>query len=357
MKSNKKLMTPWGAITSSSQIARGITVFSTATLGGIFLSRDRMLKMPASIRDGQWYDEDCSYSKVVCAFPTYFSDGQLVTAKAILKQYFPDNYEELYTETVLEGESPVRDKEIFLARNKSKWIVTSAMADSDGMVKCWAALGGRMASEERIFAIPVEEYEKKGPFGFVINPERHLDYDVWVRRREGNCLEHKNFVRIISKKLSLSVRHGNFAQALSYGKALLVAQLKSVQWWAVQAQGSDVDAILLAKEWNPQLGLVRISLPPETPVVYPGDDVFYDGEDGVPVDSRYEGPFIFDNRGVKTIYLSKFDREERTRIFVAAKHDLESGAFCLRFESRRAEDTDQFSFIPPDTYITLQRGA
>ncbi len=87
--------TPWGKSQSKRKIASGIIFYSTASHGGFHLSPKRLKQMPFYLRNFRgfcgkegWYEEDCDYNIVICAFPQYFTKEDLERAQA---QVFKSN--------------------------------------------------------------------------------------------------------------------------------------------------------------------------------------------------------------------------------------------------------------------------
>lgn len=63
--------TPWGPAQQASVLAPGIVAVSTASHGGIWLSSERQVHIPAGIRpiNGRsWYEEDCEWALVFVLF-------------------------------------------------------------------------------------------------------------------------------------------------------------------------------------------------------------------------------------------------------------------------------------------------
>jgi len=94
--------TPWGMADYSRKVADGIWCLSTPSHGGYWVSRERLLQMPPKFRscaycpkNGQWFEEDCSWCGVVLSFPEYFGEEEVQAAKA--------SYELYYVEKVIKG--------------------------------------------------------------------------------------------------------------------------------------------------------------------------------------------------------------------------------------------------------------
>lgn len=63
----KGMRTPWGTADCVRQLAPGIWNVSTPSHGGIKLSKERLAKMPKSMRKA-WYEEDCDWALVYAVF-------------------------------------------------------------------------------------------------------------------------------------------------------------------------------------------------------------------------------------------------------------------------------------------------
>jgi len=77
--------TPWGISDTEKQIAPGIMGYTTPSHGGYHLSAERLAEMPAGWKSvhgysAGWYEEDCTWSLVVLAFPEAFDAFSLTYA-------------------------------------------------------------------------------------------------------------------------------------------------------------------------------------------------------------------------------------------------------------------------------------
>jgi hypothetical protein len=173
---------PWGWIQSVSELTEGMWLVSTAGHGGIKLSRQMNAKMPKQLRrEGGWYEEDCEAALVVLGFPEHFTRTQLDDAERSVKNWFPAAYE-AYTGTVIpSSESFTKRNQEFAEATKTNWVVVAAWGSWQkgvpaGMVGTLATMGGiRGAGEEKHFLVPEDEYQKRSPFGFIIDPSRHQE--------------------------------------------------------------------------------------------------------------------------------------------------------------------------------------
>jgi len=89
---------PWGAIQYQKTVAPGVTLVSTASHGGIHLSRERLASLPAAVRNakrfnppGPWYEEDVEVYIVAAAFPEVAAAFKMDRDAAIgqLETYYP----------------------------------------------------------------------------------------------------------------------------------------------------------------------------------------------------------------------------------------------------------------------------
>lgn len=81
-KSKQLKDTPWGPAQEVTEIAPGITFYSTASHGGFYLSLERNAKVPKKVQQqtflqqglAGWYEEDCDAEIVIQTFPEYFTE-------------------------------------------------------------------------------------------------------------------------------------------------------------------------------------------------------------------------------------------------------------------------------------------
>ena len=195
---------PWGTIDYVSHWDVGITNVGTAGHGGVKLSPGRNRDVhPAWRRPGGWYEEDCEWAIVAVTFPECYTPEHVATARTTARNWFPDEYEVVTGEQVLPGDSLVRDEQLFTAEHASDLVTTAALAADPGtverflrddgdtemrfvqaeqaMVKVWARVGGRHASDDqtedgpatRAFLVPKSDYATRGRFGFVVDPGKY----------------------------------------------------------------------------------------------------------------------------------------------------------------------------------------
>jgi hypothetical protein len=99
--------------------------------------------------DDGWYEEDEQWAKVAVVFPDAFPSGTIVDAYATLKNWHRDAYEKFTGRTVQQGDSYIRDQQIFRHdhADANSLIVVSAYGSwaswvSKGFVGCHAYVGG-----------------------------------------------------------------------------------------------------------------------------------------------------------------------------------------------------------------------
>jgi hypothetical protein len=174
--------TPWGGSQLATIYAEGVVRHSTAGHGGFHLSCDRnALVDPALRADGGWYEEDAEWAIVAATFPELFTAYEHRCADETIRNTWPQFWEKIHGRPLRPGESWSKDRAEFDRIHAEHWVVISATQSSDhaGMTEVIATLGGcrEAMSSERRYLIPQEEYAVRGPFGFVIDPERHVAFD------------------------------------------------------------------------------------------------------------------------------------------------------------------------------------
>ena len=172
--------TPWGAAQLSRIYGEGVIAHSTAEHGGFHLDAERNGLVDARWRNANgWYEEDSEWAKVAATFPELFTSSERASAEDTLRHSQPDAYEAIHSVVIEPGQSRAKDERSFKREHASDWIVVSAITShyAPGFVECVATLGGDRGSRvERRFLVASAEYEI-GPFGFVIDPDRHAAYD------------------------------------------------------------------------------------------------------------------------------------------------------------------------------------
>ena len=86
---------PWGIVQDEEIIAEGIVYVSTASHGGIWVSRELIGRVQRTMRDyaaywsgsENWFEEDCAAQCVVVSFPEHFGADQVERAWRTVKRY------------------------------------------------------------------------------------------------------------------------------------------------------------------------------------------------------------------------------------------------------------------------------
>ncbi|MFH1557090.1 MAG: hypothetical protein ABII76_19910 [Pseudomonadota bacterium] len=172
--------TPWGPSQGATLYAEDVVFHSTASHGGIHLSAARNRVVHATLRaEGGWYEEDEAWAIVAITFPHLFTAFERRCAERTIKDSWPEAWERIFGTILAPGESREKDRRAFEQQHADDWIVISAITSNHekGMVEVVATLGGRRGPgiEERRFLVPSGEY-RSGPFGFVIDEDRHQIY-------------------------------------------------------------------------------------------------------------------------------------------------------------------------------------
>lgn len=354
MQTKQPVYTPWGAADYIKDIADGITTYSTASHGGIKLSAERQAQMPKALRDGAWYEHDCAIYRVIVAFPDVFSEKDFEEAKHGLKNWYPDAYETHFGEIIPEGESYIKDKQIFKERHKADWVGIAAIGDDEGMVRVTATKGGERACpengfnhpEEREFAVPENEYRTRSRNGFIVDPERHQDFNDWkklatARSWKTSVLEALGVAR---DRLTME---GNIEGAYKTAKGMAVLEARVDQWWASSIKRSSAPALLAdaaALEWDITIhGAAKIPVPSETPFKLPSDDNLYHGETAEPISANYEGLVASVIDGETSIFSMRLNADgEREWAYQGTKAELESGGLCVYLNRIGSEEESHF---------------
>jgi uncharacterized protein DUF7007 len=172
--------TPWGSAQQSRIYGEGVIAHSTAGHGGFHLDAKRNALVDRRWRNADgWYEEDSEWAKVAATFPELFTSFERASADVTLRHSQPDAYEAIHSVILKPGQSRLKDERSFRREHAFDWIVVSAITSryAPGFVECVATLGGERESRaEQRFLVAAAEYEI-GPFGFVIDPDRHAAYD------------------------------------------------------------------------------------------------------------------------------------------------------------------------------------
>lgn len=172
--------TPWGTADSSKVYARGLVLYGTPSHGGFHLTPRVNALIPAPFRrnDG-WYEEDCEGAKVIYAFPHLFSLETQLGAIDMLKNYFPDEYEEVTGEIIPLHESRAKAERVFKSQNKDNLVVIAAVGSGrncpEGFVLCLATKGGERGVDGKYFLVPEGDYRARGEFGFVVGAGKYQE--------------------------------------------------------------------------------------------------------------------------------------------------------------------------------------
>lgn len=126
---------PWGKIQTVEKIAEGVWFVSTASHGGVKLSRARNAKIPEYMRQkGGWYEEDCHWCFPALIFPDDFPEKWREEAHSTCKNWYPDQYAKWSGKPVTMKESlALRDRD-FKQKTHNKFAVRTAWGDWFGKV-------------------------------------------------------------------------------------------------------------------------------------------------------------------------------------------------------------------------------
>lgn len=192
--------TPWGDPHSIRVVAEGVVRYTTGGHGGYYLSAERVASMPDGLRPkeldadrGAWFEEDEEWALVALAFPMYFEEDAIQSARRTVLNWMPEIWEAWTGETVTPAMSYRRARDVFLEQHKEDQIVVSAFGSWEktvpkGMVGVVAVTGGRSSGTLNppltYWLVDETEYaearKEPGYTGdFVIDPTRH---QTWSRK-------------------------------------------------------------------------------------------------------------------------------------------------------------------------------
>ena len=183
--------TPWGQSDSCQVENAGIKFYGTPSHGGYYVPAkvNRIIPDYMRLENGRngagWYEEDCDWCLPVIGLGAeYFPNigpETVLQAWDSFRNWHPASYEQYTGVTLREGESYMRDDELFRERTRNSLVVVAALGRDDGMVVCHACMGGRGKDGRyqgalRLFLVPKEEY-KAGRFGFILDPAKYREIE------------------------------------------------------------------------------------------------------------------------------------------------------------------------------------
>ncbi|MBB3303265.1 hypothetical protein FHT72_006930 [Rhizobium sp. BK077] len=186
--------TPWGQSQFATIYAEGIVSHMTAGHGGFHLSAERNLRVSSLLRKSSpWYEEDAEWAIVAHTFPDLFTAYERKCADDTIRNSWPSAWEAIHGRELAPGQSWTKDRDAFERRHAGDWVVISAIFSTyhADMTEVVATRGGMQdhRADDRRFLVPSGEYATRGPFGFVIDEQRHAVYDGpsdfigWRQRR------------------------------------------------------------------------------------------------------------------------------------------------------------------------------
>lgn len=145
------------------------------------LSEERKEQMPSAFPKQIFYEHDVDLIFPVLAFNLHQEiDVSREYVIKLLKDEYPEAYEQWAGEKLDISESRVLQDREFIEKHKNKYIVTTAFGEwfsacPKGFTLCVAQKNGDVTTE-KAFLVPKDEYKIRRPgFGFVIDLEKHKE--------------------------------------------------------------------------------------------------------------------------------------------------------------------------------------
>lgn len=184
--------TPWGKADSIREKVPGLFEVSTPGHGGYKLDRKLNAKIhPAWRKKGGWYEEDCEWAIVALTLGPVggFTEGTQADARSTCRNYFPDQYEEVFGVKVTAEQSHIvrerKEKKLHAGKLQSfaAWGDWAKNVPA-GMVGLCAKVDGRGGSgPERFFLLPAEDY--KVPYrGVFVIPDHAVEVPAVVGKSD-----------------------------------------------------------------------------------------------------------------------------------------------------------------------------
>ncbi len=169
------MKSPWGKIQTIERLTPFLTKVTTASHGGLYVSKEENKKIPKIFRRASgWYEEDCEWS-----IPMYFLEKETIenyfkesfyylkgvfekrSHIKMIKECFWREYEIHFEDTLSEEESFSKSDYLWKSKNTKKWQVISVI-NTGNFVKITTTLGGKRNSgiEARDVLVRKEDYEK-----------------------------------------------------------------------------------------------------------------------------------------------------------------------------------------------------
>ena len=148
----------WGEVNSVTEVAPGIAFADCAGHGGFRLSSERNKEIPRPLRR-TWYEEDCESSIVGMYHPEAFPHVDANDHYRVVRDYFPDEYEQATGEELEFGQSWGRDKQDYMRQHADDWHVRFAQSLPDDGDTQLVKVGYVKNGEERQVKMLAAEYK------------------------------------------------------------------------------------------------------------------------------------------------------------------------------------------------------
>lgn len=174
----RPIHSPWGAVQTANELAPGIWDVSTAGHGGLMLSpRAQRRRSGLHARPGGPVRGRPRLGLGRPRLPRRLHQERGPRCAQISAQLAARPYARFTVKVIQPGKSYTLDRDAFEALHAADWIASTAFGAWASFVErgqVGLCCQRRSDRSEAWFIVPEAEYAKRGKFGFVIDPARHI---------------------------------------------------------------------------------------------------------------------------------------------------------------------------------------
>lgn len=156
--------TPWGAAQSREEVFPGCWSIGTSSHGGYYVAPEVLAQMPDCLSRNTWagpgwFEEDCDWALVVCAFPQHFSEYARLCAVDSVRGREDKTAWQDFSQTA-EGMRLLAEVEAYRKANGDKY-ERGSMGTNGG---AWSVSASRLDGGRRIRFRIEDPWKLKSPF-------------------------------------------------------------------------------------------------------------------------------------------------------------------------------------------------